>query len=217
MDIEQALNRVVELAMKWQQSHEWAAAFKAADRFREYRAKGTERFDELSEEKHALVIAAHGEFVAMENLLRSHAPQFLELVPGVNFFTDAATDHSQQIRDLKKLEGAVRAMLTPVSETDQKKNVRKSYASGTQKKNSAKNNHAWDANAKRMATRYIAACKRDGKKLNRTDFIAEELACNADDFPNAREASTINQSLKIHSANWKPRLDKALGKTTDAE
>jgi len=97
------------------------------------------------------------------------------------------------------------------------KKVRKTYANGTHKKNSAKNNHAWDANARRMATRYIAACKREGRRLNRPDFIAEELACNADDFPNAREASTINQSLKIHSAKWKPRLNKALGRTTEAE
>ena len=95
--------------------------------------------------------------------------------------------------------------------------VPKSYASGTQKQNSKKNNHAWDANAKRMATRYIAACKKAGKKLNRLDFIAEELASNADDFPDAREASTINQSLKINAADWKPRLDKALGKMTDIE
>lgn len=103
------------------------------------------------------------------------------------------------------------------TEINQKKIVRKSYASGTQKKNSGKNNHAWDANAKRMATRYIAACKRAGKKLKRPDFIAEELTSNAGDFPNAREASTINQSLKIHLQEWKPRLDKALGKTTDVE
>lgn len=96
-----------------------------------------------------------------------------------------------------------------------RKNQRKSYASGTPKKNSGKNNHTWDANAKRMATRYIAACKKAGKRLNRPDFIKEELDCNAEDFPNSREASTLNQSLKIHSAKWKVRLDKALGKTTD--
>lgn len=117
MEREQALNRVVELAMKWQQKHEWAATFKAADRFREYRDKGTERFDNLADERHGQVIAAHSEFIEMENLLRQHAPQFLELVPGVNFFTDSATDHSQQIRDVKKLEGAVRSMLTPQKQT----------------------------------------------------------------------------------------------------
>lgn len=114
MDIEQALNRVIELAFKWQQEHEWTAAFKAADRFREYRDKCTERFDELSELKHNEVISAHSEFIELENLLRLHAPQLLELVPGVNFFTDSATDHSQQIRDLKKLEGASRKLIRPV-------------------------------------------------------------------------------------------------------
>lgn len=105
MDRQTALNRVIELAFKWQEKHEWTAAFKAADRFREYRDKGTERFDKLSEERHSQVIAAHSEFIVMENLLRQHAPQFLELVPRVCFFVDAATDHSHQIRDLRKLEG----------------------------------------------------------------------------------------------------------------
>ena len=112
MERQQALNRVIELSFKWQQKHEWAAAFKAADRFREYRDKGTEQFDQLSEDRHNLVIAAHSEFIAMENLLRVHAPVLLALVPNVNFFTDSATDHSQHIHDVKKLEGAVRAMMT---------------------------------------------------------------------------------------------------------
>lgn len=112
MDLQQSLNRVVELAFKWQQEHEWAAAFNAADRFREYRDKGSDRFDELSDQKHGQVIAAHAEFIEMENLLRQHSPEFLELVPGVNFFTGAAADHSQQIHNVKRLEGSVRAMMT---------------------------------------------------------------------------------------------------------
>lgn len=114
MERVQALTHIIELAMKWQQKHEWAAAFNAADRFREYRDKGTERFDQLSEDRHSLVIAAHSEFIAMENLLRVHAPVLLVLVPIVNFFTDSATDHSQHIHDVKNLEGAVRAMLQSV-------------------------------------------------------------------------------------------------------
>jgi hypothetical protein len=116
MERVQALTHIIELAMKWQQKHEWAAAFKAADRFREYRDKGTERFDDLSDERHSQVIAAHAEFIAMENLLRQHAPQFLQLVPGVNFFTDSAADHSLQIQNVKRLEGAVRDILMPVSD-----------------------------------------------------------------------------------------------------
>jgi hypothetical protein len=115
MDRQQALNRIIELAAKWQQKHEWAAAFKAADRFREYRDKGSDRFDELSDQKHGQVIAAHAEFIEMENLLRQYSPEFLELVPGVNFFTGATEDHSQQIQNVKRLEGSLRAKLQSVA------------------------------------------------------------------------------------------------------
>jgi hypothetical protein len=117
MKREQALNQIIELSYKWQQKHEWAAAFKAADRFREYRDKCTERFDELADNRHSQVVAAHGDFIAMENLLREHAPKLLALVPSVNFFTDSANDHSQQILDVRTLEGEVRAMLKIVPPT----------------------------------------------------------------------------------------------------
>ena len=136
MERQQALNRVIELSFKWQQKHEWAAAFKAADRFREYRDKGTEQFDQLSEDRHRLVIAAHSEFIAMGNLLRVHAPVLLALVPNVNFFTDSATDHSQHIHDVKKLEGDVRAMLTPAPESVTEEPGRKPDADRTQGKKS---------------------------------------------------------------------------------
>jgi len=123
MEREQALHLVFELAVKWGQQHEWRASFKAADRFREYRDKGTERFDKLSDERHSQVTAAHSEFLAMENLLRLHAPALLELVPRVNFFTDAANDHAHHIRDLQKLEGAVLLLTTVQSSSGDELNV----------------------------------------------------------------------------------------------
>ena len=135
MDIEQQ-KRIIELAFKWQQKHEWSAAFKAADNLRHHRDQaskdrvvvrriqegkspsgqldlfqhGAKRHEELSEFYHAEVIEAHNSFCELNNLLRSHAPTLLEYVPDVNFFEPDAIDYARQIRDLKHLEGAVRGM-----------------------------------------------------------------------------------------------------------
>ena len=138
MNIEQQ-KRIIELASKWQQKHEWSAAFKAADNFRHHRdqankdrvvvcriqegkspsghldlfQRSAERHEELSEFYYAEVIEAHNSFCELNNLLRSHAPTLLEYVPDVNFFEPDAIDYSTQIRDVKRLEGAVR-LLEPI-------------------------------------------------------------------------------------------------------
>lgn len=135
MNIEQQ-KRIIELASKWQQKHEWSAAFKAADNFRHHRDQankdrvvvcriqegkspsgqldlfqhGAKRHEELTEFYHAEVLEAHNSFCELNNLLRSHAPTLLEYVPDVNFFEPDAFDYARQIRDLKHLEGAVRAL-----------------------------------------------------------------------------------------------------------
>ena len=214
MERQQALNRVIELSFKWQQKHEWAAAFKAADRFREYRDKGTEQFDQLSEDRHRLVIAAHSEFIAMGNLLRVHAPQFLQLVPGVDFFTDSAADHSQQIQNVKRLEGDVRAMLTPAPESVTEEPGRKPDADRTQEKKSGKNHRPWDANCARMAKAYIRRCVQDGAEIARAPFIAEELRRNASLYPYAKAAATIDRAFRENEQQWKPALIEAIKKRT---
>lgn len=139
MDRKRALNRIVELAYKWQHKHEWAASFKAATKFQHYRDQaakdravvrgmhdgktpsgmldlfehGATRNEELSELYHSQVIEAHQDFCDLTNLLNQHVPTCLEYTPEVNFFSDdVAADYSLQRRDLKKLEAAVRAMLT---------------------------------------------------------------------------------------------------------
>ena len=142
MNIEQQ-NRIIELAFQWQQKNEWTAASKAAENFRHHREQASKdrvvirrmqegktptgqldlfqhsatRNEELSEMYHAQVIDAHKDFCELVNLLRTNAPALLEYVPTVDFFSDnSSADYSPQIRDLKKLEGAVRAeYCSPVS------------------------------------------------------------------------------------------------------
>ncbi len=192
MDREQALNRVIELAFKWQQKHEWAAAFKAADRFREYRDKVTERFNNLADERHSQVIAAHSEFIAMENLLRQHAPQFLELVPGVNFFTDSAADHSPQIQNVKRLEGAVR-QLCDTKETPPE---------------SANNpwKQARDADSKiTIADQMMLLFKRDDSIVDRKNLSAEVAKILGCSSPAVRHAD--NASWKYYQAEQARRKE----------
>ena len=131
-----AADRIIELAMKWQNKVEWELAYKAADSFRKERDHANqdwatarrmhhagqqgemlemfrhdaERCDELSEQSHRQVIDAHQELLDLTNLVRTHAPKLLELVPQPNFFFDAPdADLSQRLRALRRLEGEVRA------------------------------------------------------------------------------------------------------------
>ena len=54
---------------------------------------------------------AYQELIDLENLVRHHAPTLLELVPHVNFLFDPApADLSPVLRDMRKLEGAVRTI-----------------------------------------------------------------------------------------------------------
>lgn len=135
MDREQALNRVVELAMKWQDTSLWSVMFKAGSRVREYQQKaeddvadvfaglqrGMQREElnplssraegnaEVANIYRTKVIDAHSEFNEMKTLVRQHVPTMLEFMPEVNFFDpDASVDLSHKIRDLKKLEGLLR-------------------------------------------------------------------------------------------------------------
>ena len=132
-------NRLIELVLKWQQPFSWQSAFKQADAFRDHRDKATqdhvaakrmqengqqgemlelfrrdaERHEELSEAGHRFVIAAHQELIDLENLVRHHMPSLLKFVPSVNFlFDQQLADLSPCLRDLRELEGAVRAAMT---------------------------------------------------------------------------------------------------------
>ncbi len=137
----QTAEQILMLAIKWQESGNWQIAYRAAERFEEYRKKatdneaaakrmrdagqpgemverfqhGAERYDELSEENHAYVVSAHQEFLDLTNLLRKQAPTLLELVPQANFFDPPVADRSALLRDLRKLEGAVRAAVEAAS------------------------------------------------------------------------------------------------------
>lgn len=87
---------------------------------------------------------------------------------------------------------------------------RKTDADRTQKKNSAKNQRAWDANCKRMAKAYIRQCVKDGAEIARLPFITEELRKNRTNYPNAKKAATINKAFQSNPNQWKPALSEAL-------
>ena len=129
-----AAERIIELAMKWQNKFEWEQAYEAADSSRKERDRANqnwavvhrmqdvgqrsemlefrhdaERHQEMSEHCHQHVIAASQELIDLKHLVRTHAPKLLEYVPEFNFFFDPPdADLSQRIRDLKTLEGKVR-------------------------------------------------------------------------------------------------------------
>jgi hypothetical protein len=126
---------------------------------------------------------------------------------------DGDNDSLAQIAGLGDMEADTAQTDRQVLEDASKVGVQKEYASGTKKENSKKNNRVWDANAKRMARRYISACKKAGRKLSRIKFIEEELINCSPSFPDALAASTIDHAFKQHQEKWKPRLEKALEKT----
>lgn len=68
--------------------------------------------EDLSEMSHEYVIDAHRELLALQNLVRQHAPVLLEYVPEVNFFDSLDANLSPKLRDLRKLEGEVRALIS---------------------------------------------------------------------------------------------------------
>jgi hypothetical protein len=211
MEREQALNRVVELAFKWQQKHEWAAAFKAADRFRKYRDKGTERFDNLSDERHSQVIAAHNEFCAMENLLRQHAPQFLQLVPGVNFFTDSAADHTQQIQNVKQLEGAVRAMLVRAAmlvEQTVNQTIESVKTDESQTKSDS-DKKPWSELATDLKNRWFSEMRRRKQWIPRRRFLSDFLNGKEGSRDKWKELSegTEDRRFQDHPEEWKAEAD----------
>ena len=132
------LNRIIELAAKWQDKFYWAEGHKMFARFQEHRDKasadwivaskiaaegreseqlelfrnGARRHEELSKFYHSQVIDAHRELLELKNLVRQHWPTLLHFVPDGNFVADEPNaDITQQLRDLKQLEGQVRAML----------------------------------------------------------------------------------------------------------
>lgn len=126
---------------------------------------------------------------------------------------DGDNDSLAHIAGLADMEADTAQTDRQVLEDASTVGVQKEYASGTKKENSKKNNRVWDANAKRMARRYISACKKAGRKLSRIKFIEEELINCSPSFPDALAASTIDHAFKQHQEKWKPRLEKALEKT----
>ena len=132
------LNRIIELAAKWQDKFYWTEGHKMFAGFQEHRDKasadwivaskiaaegreseqlelfrnGARCHEELSEFYHSQVIDAHREFLELKNLVRQHCSTLLHFVPDGNFVADEPNaDITQQLRDLKQLEGQVRAML----------------------------------------------------------------------------------------------------------
>ena len=128
-------DRLLALAMKWQDEIHWTLAYKSADSFRKLRERSitematvkrmedadqhgemldlfrhaAERNNELSELAHQRVVAANQELLDIKQLVRELTPNLLEYVPQFNFFDLLAVDVSQQVIGLLKIEGALRA------------------------------------------------------------------------------------------------------------
>ena len=153
------------------------------------------------------------EIVRIVSELRDEANMHLpaQARSGNGFPTSTATEEIKPSYDERSTQHVVDAL--PKSRIRRGQSWRNKDAGGTQKKKSPKNNRAWDATAKKMATAYIVACRKAGKRIPRLKFIETRLETNPADFPNALAASTINQALKQHSEKWEHRLQKAIGTT----
>ena len=133
----QPVDRLIELALKWGQPFWWQHASDKATEFRNQRTKANrdhatarrmvdnghtdelvkmfredaERCDKVAEECHVYVITQHQELLDMQRLARLHYPNLLKLVPYANFFDPVPADLSNTLRDLRELEGALRATM----------------------------------------------------------------------------------------------------------
>ena len=129
MDIEQALNRVISLAMKWQDPAHWRIMASCESDIRHHEEQAiidrqmsrdpgpfdATLFDESAKLQRDTVrifrsdlLALRGELIELQNLVRIHAPTLLEM-------TVTAADVSGEINGtqtdkLKRLEGAARAL-----------------------------------------------------------------------------------------------------------
>ena len=139
-------DRIIALAMKWQNEVQWSLAYKAAESFEENRQRstedfatakkmrdeglqgemlesfqhGSERSGELSEQDHQYVIAATQELLDLQSLLREHAPMLLKLMPRFDFFFDPRPlDLETKLQRVCEIESALRSQLASPPSSDQ--------------------------------------------------------------------------------------------------
>jgi hypothetical protein len=198
MDIEQALNRIISLAMKSQDPAHWRIMAGCESDIRHHeeqaiidrqmsRAPGpfdaalfrdsARQNQEAAEIHRSDLLTMRGELIELQNLVRIHAPTLLEM-------TVTAADVSGEINvtqtdKLKRLEGAVRAMLDLTGgDDDERKNPWK---------------QARDADSKiTIADQMMLLFKRDDSIVDRKNLSAEVakiLGCSSQAVRHAENAS----------------------------
>ena len=147
MERQQALNRIILLAMKWQDPAHWRImagcefdilhheeqAIIDRQMSRDPGPFDAALFDESAKIQRDTVrilrsdlLSMRGELLELQNLVRSHAPTLLEMA--VTSADISGEIDGTQTDKLKRLEGAVRAMLTPAPESVREEPGRKADA-----------------------------------------------------------------------------------------
>ena len=136
-------DRIIELAMKWQNKVEWEIVYEQAANSRKFQddarqertaAKRTQEpgseemlrlFQQSAKQNvkdakaaHEFVIEAHRELLELKNLLRRYAPTLFKLMPRFDFFAAIPADLEDKLQRVCEIEGAVRSQRQPTPDGD---------------------------------------------------------------------------------------------------
>lgn len=230
MDPQPALNRLVALSMKWQDPANWTILFQCENDWQHHLEQAsTDRnmsrnpapfgaglfLDSATQHQqaaaihHANLLTMRGELLELQNLVRSHAPTLLEMTVTA---ADVAGEISETQTDkLKRLEGAVRAMLTPAAmlvEQTVNQTIESVKTDESQTKSDL-DKKPWSELATDLKNRWFSEMRRRKQWIPRRRFLSDFLNGKEGSRDKWKELSegTEDRRFQDHPEEWKAEAD----------